>query len=304
MAAKKIICPICNFDGKGFRASFLPKCTTCPSCKGHFVTKIKKTDYDDKYFEERGKKSFGAKMFSPILNFFLELRIKTITKLISKDGKILDYGAGSGKLVTALQGKGYKVDGYEPSKGARSIALKSNSKLLGKIPKTNNYDLIMFWHSLEHTPNPHSVIMGVKKHLAKNGKLLIAVPNAKSFEAKIAKDKWFHYSYPLHLIHFTPQSIKALLKKNGLKVETVDFFNPEYTLTGLVQTFLNLFLPKDVAYSFLTHRRYSLSREKTFYYSGLSLILTLLFSPILICSYIIGLIFHNTDAIVVVACMS
>ena len=196
-------------------------------------------------------------IFSPILDFFYSLRIKKIARMLTtKNAVVLDYGSGSGKLVDKLNEAGIKAIGFEPSAGARKIAVKRNIPIYGKVRRVpGGFDLIMFWHSLEHTENPAQVLKNIRPLLKKNGKVLIAVPNIDSFEAKIAGEKWFHFSYPLHLIHFTPRAIETMLTRNGFVVGNIDYFNPEYTVAGLVQTFLNLFLPKDVLYSVVAHRR-------------------------------------------------
>lgn len=297
-------CPICdNSDTRTFRKSFLPKLIECTKCSGHFIKNPKQVTYSQEYFQDNSKDSLPSLLFKPILNFFYNQRMQKISNIVDKPkDSILDYGCGSGKLVKLLIENGFKAEGYEPSSGGRNLAKKEKLPVFPKLPSNKKYNLVMFWHSLEHINDPLKTIETIiKKNLKRNGKILIAVPNADSLEAKITKTKWFHYSYPLHNIQFTPKSLKHMLKKTDFKTKNIDFLNVEYTLSGLVQSFLNLLLPQDVLYSQIAHRRKNLSSLESFFYTLLSLGLITLFSPFLLIFFTYQLILKKTGAIVVVA---
>ncbi|KKS44892.1 hypothetical protein A2567_01900 [Candidatus Azambacteria bacterium RIFOXYD1_FULL_42_11] len=298
-------CPICGNNRDGFiTSSFLPKCLRCGNCGGNFVTSLEKDIYNEEYFSEKTNPSIIAKISSPLLDFFYILRVNKIKELISdkKSPKVLDYGCGTGKLVDALIKNGIDAVGFEPSEGARQIAARKNLPVYGEIkPMKGDCDLIMFWHSLEHTETPLETLNSIKNNLADDGKILIAVPNADSFEARVFKENWFHYSYPFHLIHFTPKSAKIMLQKAGFKPSSIDFWNPEYTISGLIQSFLNWFLPKDTLYSVISHRRQTMPLYKAVLISFISVLIILIFSPFLALFFIFQLILKKTGAIVIIA---
>lgn len=296
-------CPVCKHTLSYKNAPKVLDFIQCTNCSALFGSKHPKVIYSEKYFEEKGKPSPLSFVLSPLLDFFYYLRIKQIAQIVNDPhAKILDYGCGSGKLVAKLNNFGYSAIGYEPSLGARKIAERQQIPVYGKIiTSPKSLDLIMFWHSLEHTENPDEVIKKVKPLLKNKGKLLIAVPNIDTWEFKIAKDKWFHYSFPLHLTHFTPKAMTIMLNNNGFKVQSMDFFNPEYTVSSSVQTFLNLFLPKDVLYSVVAHRRSELTVLKSNLMALLSILIIILFSPVLFIFYISQLTLKKSSAMVFVA---
>lgn len=298
-------CPICeNSKDELIIKSFFSRFYYCQICNCHFLPEPLKANYPEEYFKEKTESSIVAKLIAPLLSFFYILRIRKIKKLLGDKSspKVLDYGCGDGKLVEALIKKGVNAVGFEPSEGARKITATKNLPVYGEIISSEeNYDLIMFWHSLEHIAKPFEVIKKMRNYLKKDGKLLIAAPNADSPEAYIARGKWFHYSYPFHCIHFTPKAISILLKKSGLQIDKIDYFNPEYTVSGLSQTFLNLFLPENVLYSVVSHRRLSMSFGKAVSISFISLFSLLLFFPLLAAMFLIELISAKTDAMIVVA---
>ena len=299
-----IKCPICNnSDGASIEQSLLPEFFSCGNCKGYFATEKIAVSYPEEYFQEKNKPSVIARLATPVLNVFLVGRVRRVKKIIGgkKGAAVLDYGCGSGKLVAALLKSDVNASGFEPSDGARAIAGRHGFPVFNEIKSVGGYDLIMFWHSLEHTDNPLEVIRNAAGYLKKDGKLLIAVPNAGGFEVRIFKDKWFHYSYPLHAIQFTPGAVETMLNKSGFKILSVDYFNPEYTIPGLIQSFLNWFLPKDALYSVVSHRRLSVSFNKVIFFAFLSVVLLLIFSPLLVLFFFIELIFRKTGAMVIIA---
>ena len=298
-------CPICeNNRDELIISSFLPRCYQCGVCGGSFVINPEKDIYAEEYFSEKDAPSLIFRVSAPLLSFFYVLRVGKITKLLNdkKNPKVLDYGCGAGKLVENLIKRGVDATGFEPSEGARSIIQKKNLPVYREIKQAEgSYDLIMFWQSLEHTEAPLEVLNSVRSNLAIDGKILIAVPNADSFEARIFKQNWFHYTYPLHRIHFTPEAVKIMLENAGFKIISIDFFNPEYTISGLVQSFLNWFLPKDMLYSVVGHWRLSMSLNQAIFFAFFSAVLLLVFSPFLILFFFIELIFKKTGAMIVIA---
>ncbi len=299
-----IICPICkNSNTKLIKLSLFADFFYCEVCQGHFVKEKVEIQYPEEYFQEKSSPSFIPRFARPVLNFFLKWRVRKIESIINdKNAKILDYGCGCGGLVEALVKGGFNAIGFEPSAGARAIAERKNLPIYGEVKTiSGGYDLIMFWHSLEHTPDPLAVVIKAREYLNENGKLLIAVPNAGSFEARIFKKLWFHYSYPLHLIQFTPKSIKTMFFKAGFKIISTDYFNPEYTISGLAQSFLNWFLPKDALYSVVSHRRLSISLGKAVFFALVSIIFLILLSPLIIFFFLFELIFRKTGAMIIIA---
>jgi 2-polyprenyl-3-methyl-5-hydroxy-6-metoxy-1,4-benzoquinol methylase len=80
------------------------------------------------------------------------------------------------------------------------------------------FDAITMWHVLEHVHDLSAYIQQLKSILRDNGKILIAVPNYTSLDAKIYQQYWAAYDVPRHLYHFSPRSVQMLMEKHGLKI--------------------------------------------------------------------------------------
>jgi SAM-dependent methyltransferase len=295
-------CPICNqTDIAKIHAKHLPRFFKCPSCSGYYNLERESPFYREEYFTE-GKNPVDAKtVFSFLLSFFLFLRQRRIRKNIAGlSTEILDYGCGNGKLVNHLRHRGFNIDGYDPSKSAVKLARNRNLPVYSQIPD-KKYGLMMFWHSMEHTDSPWSDLQNYKNHLAPDANLIIAVPNADSLEAKIFRAKWFCYDWPFHRTHFNRKSLSRLLESNGFRIISIDYFNPEYTVSSLTQTFLNVFLPKNVLYGVISNRRMSGNKNKFIWLAALSMFLLTVFSPLLTIFFLVALITKKTAAMVIVA---
>ena len=138
----------------------------------------------------------------------------------SKMQSVLDYGTATGEFLDYLSKKTPRVSGVEPNKNARNIANKRlNNKVKVSIDDiTGKYDAITLWHVLEHVKNIDELIEKLKQRLSKKGILVIAVPNFKSYDAKLYGASWAAYDVPRHLWHFSPLAIQKLFDKHEMKV--------------------------------------------------------------------------------------
>ena len=136
----------------------------------------------------------------------------------------MDVGSSTGDFASEMKQAGWQVTGLEPDEDARKVAVQINNvelnniNLFYELPE-NNFDAITMWHVLEHVHDLQGYIAKLKSILKENGKLFIAVPNYTSKDAAIYKEFWAAYDVPRHLYHFSPQSMKMLIEKHGMKIE-------------------------------------------------------------------------------------
>lgn len=183
----------------------------------------------DKYYESEdyishsdSSKSFTNKIYQFIKNFNIQNKFSMLGKP-KKEIKLLDYGCGAGDFLAFAKDKKLNVFGVEPNQKALEISQKK----VGKNNVTNSelknisekFDIITMWHVLEHIPDLFEFIEELKSHLNPEGKIFVAVPNYKSFDAKFYKEYWAAYDVPRHLWHFSPESMEKLFNSFGMKIE-------------------------------------------------------------------------------------
>ena len=81
---------------------------------------------------------------------------------------------------------------------------------LRDISRSETYDLVVLWHSLEHSPDPASLLADVKSRLATGGQVLIQVPDIIRSPFDLAV--WDHCS------HFTEWQLSRLCASLGFSL--------------------------------------------------------------------------------------
>ncbi len=180
------------------------------------------------------------------LAVFLRQR-EAFVREVAPQGRLLDYGCGSGAFARWMRRGGYEVVGLEPFSLGDPLeepglllvreSLESASRHLG------TFDVITLWHVLEHLKNPVEVLKQLGAMLRPGGRIIVSVPNFGSMQSKIFKGAWFHLDPPRHLIHFDARTLRTCFAKAGLAAAEEKRFLPEYGGSGWVQSALNKVLP-------------------------------------------------------------
>ena len=180
-----------------------------------------------------------------ILRFFYRRRVFSWVESGGAPGMALEVGLGPGWMLSALRKRGWKVIGTE--RILQSIShLRGEDSLpvfiggLEAIKAVQRFDLIILFHVLEHLSDPVEVIKRCADLLKPGGTLVVSVPNFDSWQARIAKEKWYHLDVPRHLYHFSPQSLTSLLRGAGFEVRKTSFISLEHDPYGWEQSCLNL----------------------------------------------------------------
>jgi hypothetical protein len=61
----------------------------------------------------------------------------------------------------------------------------------------------------------------IKSLMSDTGKLVIAVPNANSYDAQFFGQYWAAYDLPRHLYHFSRKTLEMLMNEHGIKLDKV-----------------------------------------------------------------------------------
>lgn len=157
-----------------------------------------------------------------VRSYTLQQKLILLNKLNGKPGQLLDVGCGTGTFLETCQRGGWQVTGMEPDDNARSLSAgrikQPIAATLTDVPDSNGFDIITLWHVLEHIPALNESLQIIRMLLKGTGRLLIAVPNCDSYDANYYKQYWAAYDLPRHLYHFTPSTMKTLLKQSGFSL--------------------------------------------------------------------------------------
>ncbi len=136
-------------------------------------------------------------------------------------GRLLDVGCGTGEFLEAIKRGGWQVEGLERDEKASAWARKE----LGIPVRTGDvqslpsnagpFDVITMWHVLEHLYDPQGAVRRLHGLLAKDGFLLIAVPNIGGIDARVYGSDWIALDTPRHVNQFASSSLTRLLTDAG-----------------------------------------------------------------------------------------
>ena len=157
-------------------------------------------------------------------------------------GRVLDVGAGTGRLVEELRRRGYDAYGIEPSERSLAIAEAAGRPVIrGAIEEHEESGLnaAALWHVLEHLDEPLSALVRVRSWLRPGGFLLVGVPNLASAQARVAGDSWLHFDVPRHRVHFTPDGLVTLLGRAGLEPVRTDHYVWEHNPAAMWMALLS-----------------------------------------------------------------
>ncbi len=165
----------------------------------------------------------------------------------SSRGRVLDVGCGDGKFLWALPADRYERSGIERSAETVDLVrrrIPDLHLLAGDIhsrdlePRT--YDVITFWHVLEHLPDPAPVLRRVHELLRPGGWLFISLPCIDSVQARLFRRFWYGFDdVPRHLHHLSKASLNLLLVKAGFRIVDHLLFSPLVNFHSLKHSLLN-----------------------------------------------------------------
>ncbi len=229
-------CLICN--KKALFKKFLDlgkyRYETCANCSGAILQPHKKAIsevekiYTSEYFDWTEKSILKGFINKIYLYKGYPQWITATTKVRGK--KILDVGAGIPKFVYSMKKLGWQSYALEFSK-KQSVLIGTyigrKNVFNGDFEKfklqSNLFDVVTFWHVLEHVKDPWKTIKKVNKILRTGGEVFIEVPNLDSYSLKLFGKDYTLLGIPEHLYYYNARSLKELFEGNGFRVDEISY---------------------------------------------------------------------------------
>lgn len=202
----------------------------CSKCGSWYLSTVLKSEYEDQYWGEAIDPDGNHRVFKnerdfKIKNWYCET-VPFVNSL--KPGKILDIGAGLGFFLSAIENNWDKHALELSEYGCNFIKenysdIKVHQGILedGIYPE-KSFDVIMFYHVIEHLENPKEVLKSIRKLIKPGGTLIVGTPNIGSFGAK-----WFKENYrllgPAHICLFSKDSLINLMKEEGFHFTNIKY---------------------------------------------------------------------------------
>ena len=232
-------CPICNKEDVGFLMHSKDYSLTgenfqiiqCAHCNLKYTDPIPTKEEIGPYYNFPTYISHTDDQTGLINKIYHRVRTRTLAQktnwvqslFTGYKGHLLEVGAGTGAFADAMTKKGWDVTALEPDAASRLRAYNNYTIKVEPIEALyqlheNTYDVITLWHVLEHVHDLNEYMACFYKLLKPNGRLIIAVPNYTSYDARYYKKYWAAYDVPRHLYHFSPRSMNFLTKKFSMEL--------------------------------------------------------------------------------------
>ena len=142
-----------------------------------------------------------------------------------RGSRLLDFGCGQGAFLEQMHLQGWQVLGLDISADVvqrirRELGL---SALVGTLPHPElspaQFDVVTMRQSLEHVRRPLETLQHAYDLLVPGGKLIVHVPNVQSRALDWFGPAWFCLKLPVHLTHFSPQTLQQMVQRAGFRVQ-------------------------------------------------------------------------------------
>ena len=90
-----------------------------------------------------------------------------------------------------------------------------------RMRPTEPADVICFWDTLEHVPDPLAFLREVGRRLAPDGVFALSVPYFSSVPARVLGSRWWTLKPEQHIWHFTPATLRLVAARAGLVITSV-----------------------------------------------------------------------------------
>jgi 2-polyprenyl-3-methyl-5-hydroxy-6-metoxy-1,4-benzoquinol methylase len=252
-------CPVCGPapTEPGFRARdrlhglggeyTYERCTGCgllymnPRIRPDAVMHVYPQDYQP--HARSAARSTGKRLMRRALSWirgtYLPPRVR---RALGPQSRVLDVGCGAGEFLAELRAEvGCQVTGQDLSPAAAEYAraqfdieVTTEPFATAAFPAAP-FDLVTFWWSLEHMPDPAAAVARMAELLVPGGHGVIAVPNYASLMARVFESRWYHLDCPRHYHLWTPDSLHRLLRNAGLEPVATTFDKSPWGLMGSLQ---------------------------------------------------------------------
>ncbi len=167
-------------------------------------------------------------------------KLANIFGIPKSDSVVIEIGCGEGVLLNYLQSKGIQVFGCE-------LDIKSADKanqVLGDNRISNldaevflqefalKPDFVFISHTLEHFEDPLRVMKALRKICTPQTRVIIAVPNVSNVKKWFFPRKWGYWQVPIHVTHFSKQSLARFLQEAGFQADHWAYRNSDILTVG------------------------------------------------------------------------
>ena len=204
-------------------------------------------DLGNRYFVDETKGvdfEKGERALIDTARFYISVLSPYIRDYGKRRLNVLDFGCGTGILISEFAKDGHNAIGVELSRWASEFGRKRYhvNIMEGDVCEVdlpeNSFDVITMMNSIEHLLDPLMFLERLYRLLKKEGIIVIATPNGDCIAARLFGKSWRYYLPNEHLYIFSPRSLRLSIERAGFT--PVDCLHLLYTRVSSVTFCLDM----------------------------------------------------------------
>ncbi len=227
---KETVCFVCKNTSsvlKNTKPIPMYRCNTCGSMwqQKSLAKKMDAELYSADYYKRIWGYSKETDHLVAQSKYYVSKKFIKMLHQYKKGGTVLEVGCGLGYLLALLQQDSfcYDVYGIEVSSFAQQVSEERIGKRkvfssFDEVKRKNiRFDSIIFFDSLEHIPDQELLFKNIDAVLAQDGIVLVIMPDASSWIARIFGRNWLEYKED-HVLFYTKKSFAQQLEQKGYRL--------------------------------------------------------------------------------------
>lgn len=168
--------------------------------------------------------------------------VETALRHTPARGPLLDVGCGGGLFLGMMRQRGFRAVGLDSSCTAAAIAWRRQQApaVCGRLEQAplaaRSFAAITMFHVLEHLYDPGAYLELAHGLLEPEGRLVVQVPNAASWQCRLLGRAWNGIDVPRHLVDFCDRDIERLLESRGFEILRRKYFSLRDNPAGLASS--------------------------------------------------------------------
>jgi SAM-dependent methyltransferase len=171
--------------------------------------------------------------------------VRFVTRALQESaaqGPLLDVGCGGGLFLGMMRERGFPVVGLDFSLAAAAVAWRKQktpaivADFAGAPLRPGSFAAITMFHVVEHLYDPRGYLQIARDLLMPEGRLIVQVPNASSWQCRLLGRAWNGIDVPRHLFDFRDSDLQKVLESSGYQVIRRKYFSLRDNPAGLASS--------------------------------------------------------------------